>query len=131
MGILWTVYPITEEMKEYLDSEEVEYPDCPSNFPTDEEVHLALNRLKKVKVRSSTADPDKGWGALIESETHPEDSWANLQVDILESDPSLRSIWFEKGHEELIIGFLKKLSRTCGPQVLLADCGGAPQVINA
>jgi hypothetical protein len=131
MGILWTVYPITEEMKEYLESEGVEYPEVSSTFPNDEQIKQALNELEGVNIEISSSDPSKGWGAFISSTSAPEQIWANLQVDILEDDKSLRSIWFEKGDENLIIAFLKKLSKTCGPQSLMADAGGPPQVINA
>ena len=131
MGILWTVYPITEEMKEYLKSEGVEYPEMSSTFPNDEQLKQALNELDGVNIEISSSDPNKGWGAFISSSSSPEKIWANLQVDILESDHALRSIWFEKGDENLIISFLRQLSKSCGPQSLMADAGGPPQVINA
>ncbi|MDH5232662.1 MAG: hypothetical protein OEY38_21600 [Gammaproteobacteria bacterium] len=131
MGILWTVYPITKEMKEHLESEGVEYPEVSSTFPNDEQIKQALNELEGVNIEISSSDPSKGWGAFISSTSSPEDIWANLQVDILENDQSRRSIWFEKGDENLIIYFLKQLSKKCGPQTLMADAGGPPQVINA
>lgn len=129
MGIFWTVYPLNEQMKEYLDSEDVSYPDVPSRFPKDEELHEALSELKGYKITKSQGGD--GWGAFIESEDGSGKVWANLQVEILEDDNSLRSIWFEKGHEELIIEFLKNLSKSCGPQALIADAGGLPEVIGA
>jgi hypothetical protein len=131
MGILWTVYPVTDEMKEYLESENVPYPNSLSNFPTDEQIKLALSQLEDFDIQYSTSNPEKGWGAFIQATKDSENLWANLQVDVKENSQYLRNIWFEKGNEEVIKLFLKYLSKSCGAQVLLADVGGPPEVINA
>jgi hypothetical protein len=131
MGILWTVWPTDDQMKEWLDSEGVEYPKSVSRFPKGIEVKEVLNNLEGYTVQIFDNGIGNTWQADIHSTAKPEEIWTLLNISEYSGDDEPQEIWFEKGHEELIKLVLKKISEICGPQVLIADAGGEPQVINA
>jgi hypothetical protein len=130
MGILWTVWPTDDKMKEWLDSEDIEYPQEPSRFPKGKEVKEVLNNLVGYKVKIYDNGIGNTWQADIHSEVKLEE-WTLLNISEYSGDEESQEIWFEKGHEDLIKLILKRLSEICGPLVLIDDAGCEPQVINA
>ncbi len=131
MGILWTTYPLSDEMKEWLDSEGVAYPDAPSRFPTGFEVKDALQQLDNLSIKITDNGLGKHWFAWIESRTEPEEFWTLLTISAYTGDNEPQEIWFEKGHEDLIKTVLRCICAKCGPLVLIADVGSEPEVIHA
>lgn len=131
MGILWTVFSVNDEMKEWLDSEGVEYPDHSSRFPKGKEVKEVLRNLEGYEIEIIDNGIGNNWQAWINSKIEPEKYWTLLNISKYSGDEELQEIWFEKGHDELIKLVLQKLNYYCGPLVLIADTGDPPEVINA
>ncbi len=131
MGILWTTYPLTDEMKEWLDSEGVEYPNTPSRFPTGSEIRNALKQLQGLNVEITDNGIGGPWQAWIESKSEPEEFWTLLNISVYSGDDEPQEIWFEKGNESTIKSVLQSICSNCGPLVLIADVGGEPEVIYA
>ena len=42
MGVIWTVWPLDDEMRDWLVEEGVEVPDADSRFPTGSEIKQTL-----------------------------------------------------------------------------------------
>ena len=131
MGILWTVYPLIDEMKKWLDSEGVTYPNSGSRFPTGSEVKEALAQMNGVKIIITDNGLGAFWQAWIESESSPKELWTNLNISKYSGDGELQEIWFERGHDSLIKLVLKNICQKCGPLVLIPDTGDLPEVVNA
>jgi len=131
MGILWTVWPTTDEMKEWLTSEGVEYPAQVSRLPKGKEIKSVLESLDGYKVEIKENGVGNSWQAWIESTSNPEEYWTLLNITEYSGDDEYQEPWFEKGHEILIKLILSKLSTYCGPLVIIPDTGGTPEVINA
>lgn len=129
MGILWTVWPLDDDMKSYLDEEGINHPEAPSRFPTGHEIKEALKNIEGYNISYYDNGVGQSWQASIESATNPEDSWTLLNVSEYSGDNEPQQLWFEKGDENLIKLILRSLSLNCGPLTLIADCGGPPQVI--
>jgi hypothetical protein len=131
MGILWTVWPLDDDMSSWLDDQEVAYPRAPSRFPTGAEIKAVTSGLRAHNVKVNDNGLHAPWQALITQKgdaTDPE--WAVLTVSDYSGDDLPQQLYFEKGHESLIIEILKRLVSSCGPLVLIDDAGGEPSVIS-
>lgn len=131
MGVLWTTYPLDDEMKEWLDSVEVPYPQVSSRFPKGSEVKNAVSRLDEYNVKILDNGVGHSWQASVESKENPEEFWTLLNITEYTGDEEFQEPWFEKGHEELIKVVLREICKECGPMVLIPDTGDTPEVINA
>lgn len=131
MGVLWTTYPLSGEMMEWLDSLEVSYPKTPSRFPTGKEVKDAISELQGVNVTIRDNGVGAAWQAWLESESKPEEFWTLLNITNFSGDNEQQEIWFEKGHDQLIKQVLSVICKKCGPLVLIPDTGGDPEVVSA
>jgi hypothetical protein len=133
-GILWTVWPLDERMKEWLNQTGVEYPSTPSRFPTGKEIKEVIGKSQSpgFNVRVNDCGVGKRWQALIVSELGGDiGGWANLIIDRFSGDDQEQELWFEKGSESLNILMLKRLAQKCGLLVPIADAGGDPQIVTA
>ena len=128
MAIMWTVWPLDGEMTEWLTTQDIEFPDVPSRFPTGSEIKRTLDSLD-VKVRYHNNGLGKIWSALIERGDESNSTWATLIIDEYAGDDQPQHLYFEKGDETLIRMLLKRLAAYSGPLVLLDDAGDQPRVI--
>jgi hypothetical protein len=130
MGILWTVWPLDVEMRSWLDEQEVAYPQTPSRFPTGTEIKAVVSGLTLHSVEVNDNGLHGPWQALITQKSNNLDpEWALLTISKFSGDDLPQQLWFEKGHEGLIVEILRRLTLSCGPLVLIADVGGVPSVI--
>jgi len=132
MGIMWVVWPLDGDMTSYLDSQEIDYPEVPSRFPTGREIQEALQHLNGYDVEINDNGLSATWQAMItQSGEVAEPEWALLNISCHSGDDQPQKLIFEKGYEELIKKVLRLLVPRCGPLVLIDDAGGEPQVILA
>jgi hypothetical protein len=130
MGVLWTVWPLDDEMKSWLDEMEVEYPLNPSRFPTGAEIKEVLSGLDEYDVEINDNGPDSAWQAMIAHKKDGEKGpWTLLNINEYTGDAEQQELWFEKGWPELIELVLGRLAAKCGPLVLIPDTGGDPTVV--
>jgi len=129
MGILYTVWPLDSQMKEWLTSQGIAFPEGSSRWPTKQEIRNALGSLRGFKVRYTENGPNARWDATIES-PDVEDLWTLLHANPEAASDSTTHIDFEKGEPGLIVAILRDLSSATGPLVLMADVGGPPLVVS-
>lgn len=129
MGVLWTVWPLDEQMQAWLGEQGIEFPDKPSRFPTGGEIKAVLEAFP-----GAAEITDNGIGgaysAFLTLGAADDEMWTLLQITSFTGDEEPQELWFEKGHEQLIADVLRKLTPACGPLVLIADVGDPPQVID-
>jgi hypothetical protein len=132
MGVLWTVWPVDDGMREWLDEQQIAYPDKPSRFPTGAEIKSALALLGDYDIELTDNGLGAPWQAsIVHKEGGDGGPWTLLNVSSYSGDDLPQELWFDKGWESLITEILKHLSVACGPLVLIADAGGEPMVIAA
>jgi hypothetical protein len=132
MGILWTVWPLDDGMREWLDEQQVSYPDKPSRLPTGAEIKSVLALLGDYDIELTDHGLGAPWQAsIVHKEGGDAGQWTLLNISNYSGDDLPQELWFEKGWESLITDILKHLSAGCGPLVLIPDTGGEPTVIAA
>lgn len=132
MGILWTVWPLDDGMREWLDDQNVVYPDRPSRFPTGSEIKSVLATLSNHDIEINDNGLGVPWQASIIHKTGGDNApWTLLNISAYSGDDLSQELWFEKGWESLITEILQQLSVACGPLVLIADTGNEPVVVDA
>ena len=132
MGNMWIVWPLDEQMTNYLDSLDIDYPKVHSRFPTGLEIKDALSELSGYDIEITDNGLSATWQAMIiQSGTHPEPEWALLNISRYTGDSLEQELIFEKGYETLITHVLRLLVPKCGPLALICDAGGEPEVIVA
>jgi hypothetical protein len=130
VGILWTVWPLDEGMREWLDEQCIAYPERPSRFPTGAEIKSVLAMLTSYDVEITDNGLEEHWQAfIVHKEGGDSSPWTRLNVSNYSGDHLPQQLSFEKGWESLITEILQHLSVACGPLVLIADTGGEPTVI--
>jgi len=130
MGILWTVWPLDGEMCSWLDEQEVAYPRTPSRFPTGIEIKAVISGLTAYSVKVNDNGLNAPWQALLTQKGNDIDpEWAVLTISDFSGDDLPQQLYFEKGHESLIVEILRRLAASTGPLVLIDDAGSEPSVI--
>ena len=119
-------------MTSYLDSQEIDYPEVPSRFPTGREIQEGLRGLVGYDFEINDNGLSAIWQAMItQAGAAGKLETALLEITCYSGDDQPQKLIFEKGDEELIKKLLRLLIPRCGPLVLIDDAGGAPQVILA
>lgn len=130
MGVLYMVWPVDSEMRQWLGSQAIDAPETDSRWPSKQEVLTALNRLQGFQINVTDNGPDARWDAFVECPA-VKDLWTLLQAKPRDGSDDVTEITFEKGHVALIVAVLRDLVRTTGPLVLMTDSGDDPLIIRA
>lgn len=128
MGILYTVWPLDEQAKDWLTSQEIEFPISTSRWPTRAEIERTLGELRGFKVRFTLNGPGNRWDADID-DGQEDGNRTLLHAEPKGNDDSCTEISFEKGEPTLIVAILRALAATTGPFMLLPDVGCPPLVV--
>jgi hypothetical protein len=131
MSAMYSVFPLSAEIKLWLDEMSVEYPrSADGRNPQLAEIQAAFAQLKGYSVKESGAELGAAWQAFIQNtEETEENSWALLNILRLVDGPN--EFYFEKGWPDLIVNITHLISRFSGPLVLICDSGGLPLVVSA
>ena len=129
MGVMWTVWPLDRDMRNYMASEGIEFPDLPSRFPTGRETRSAVAALSGYVVESREPKVGKSWQAIIRTEDWDEDRWAILEVSEYSGDCEEQKIRFEKGRLAVMFPLLQTLAKSTGPLLLIPDDAGEMFII--
>lgn len=130
MGVFWMVWPLDQQMKEWLEETGVSYPKRPSRWPKGREIKAVLASLCDFDVIVNDNGVGGVWQATIVAKPEGNSSeWTLLNVDQYTGDDEEQNFWFEKGWESLITRILTQLSAYSGPLVLIDDVGGDATVI--
>jgi len=131
MGVLWTVWPLDEKMKSWLDETGVPYPQTSSRWPKGSEIKAVVASLGEFDVEVSDNGIGGTWRASIVSRKGgDEGEWTLLNISRYSGDDEEQELWFEKGWESLITRILGLLAVHSGPLVLIPDTGDDPAVIS-
>jgi hypothetical protein len=132
MGVLWTVWPLDNEMRQWLDETGVPYPAKASRFPTGAEIKAALDDLTEHQVEITDNGIGGSWQAFVTHKCGPDEhEWTLLNVSEFSGDEHPQKLWFEKGWPSLIVLILERLTPKSGPLVLIPDTGETPSVIDS
>ncbi len=133
MGVLWTVWPLDDEMTGWLDRLEIDYPKVASRFPTGAEIKAVLADLDEFETDITDNGLGSMWQVYVSAKMLPpgDGAWTVLNITEYSGDDREQNLCFEKGWEELILLILSKLSEECGPLVLVPDTGEDPSIIYA
>jgi hypothetical protein len=132
MGVIYSVFTLTQEIREWLASEGIDVPQSTvaSRYPTPNEISATLNSMSDISVEYTIPNPGGTWQALMSTKPDPDNGpWTLINISEYKSDSIPQPLWFEKGWDDLIINILKKLSLTTGPLVLYPDTGDVPVVV--
>ncbi len=131
MGVLWTVLPLDNEIKSWLEELGLAYPGGSSRLPTGQEVKEVISSLKEFDIEIIDNGIGAHWQAAIVSKLGGRnDEWTLLNINEYSGDNEEQKLWFDKGSERLITQILEELSRKTGPLVLIADTEGDPLIIS-
>ena len=129
MGILYRVWPLDDQMREWLASQDISAPSGQSRWPTSAEIRDVLRDLRHFRVSYTENGRGAPWDADIQS-FHAEDLRTLLHAQPEEGNDEVTKFGFEKGEPLLIVAILRALSARTGPLALMADVGGPPLVIS-
>jgi hypothetical protein len=133
MGVLYVVFPLDQQMAEYLRSIEVKLPRADSwgRNPTLEQVRAVCAALPDMQVEISSSR--QWWHASFRGRADRQiEAWADLHVSDFNGNESLpHSICFEKGWPCLMLRIVHALSAYCGTLVVVPDTGCAPIAVSA
>jgi hypothetical protein len=129
MGILYTVWPLDSQAREWLQSQNIAFPATPSRWPTRGEVRAVLEDLKGFKVKYTENGPGRRWDAFL-SDGEDDGNWTLLQAEPQGDNDDVTQIHFEKGEPTLIVAVLRALAAVTGPFMLLPDIGCPPMVVS-
>ena len=131
MGVLRIVIPLDARCAEWLDSEGISHPETSSSNrrPTPREVSGVLRDLPGYNA-TITTDSDSGeWHATIQACDPADPSWTVLRISDYRDDDSPHDLCFHKGYPEVVLLVVERLTRFCGPLVVVNDTGSSPVVI--
>jgi hypothetical protein len=130
MGVLWTVWPLDEQMTDWLSNQNIAFPDLASRFPTGREIRAVLS-VFPATVEIVENGIGGAFSATVYEGAAGDERWTVLQITHYTGDDEPQELWFEKGHESLIKDIMARLAMSCGPLTLIADVGDPPQIILA
>lgn len=130
MGVLWTVWPLNEEMKSWLDESGVPYPKLPSRWPKGSEIKEVVASLDDFDIQVNDNGIGAAWQASIVAKKGGDSGeWTLLNIREYTGDDKEQELCFEKGWESLITKVLELLTVHSGPLVLIPDSGAEPTVV--
>ena len=131
MGVLYTVMPPSQEVADWLDESGLHVSvDTSSRSPTISEIRETLNSLEGFAVEYTDNGIGSSWQAMVTTIADPESGgWTLLNITRRAKPEESQEIWFEKGHPELIVEIVSRLSMRCGTLIVIPDTGCPPLVI--
>ena len=130
MGVLYAVFPVAGEVKDWVVSEEIEHPaGLTGRLPTPAEVRRAALGIEGIEVEEFGPHPSGDWQISLAALQGESDRWTLINATGCRSDNEPCEIGFEKGSPDLIVEVLHRLSGDTGPLFLVADTGDPGVVV--
>jgi hypothetical protein len=126
MGVFYHFVPLDDEMAALLDEMGAAVSDWHgrSRNPTPAEVRKACGTLPGYKTHFNVK-PKPHWQAVIDGVAGRDATILNMD-SFKEAEDKPHTIWFEKGSPALILEITKRLSKGCGPLVVMPASGDVP-----
>jgi hypothetical protein len=130
VGVLYSAFPINDEVREWLADEGISAPKLDGRAPTPNEIKAALETLDDQAVSYNIGQGV--WQAQIDDESSPETGpWTLLNVlEFTDVDEPCR-FYFEKGWPELIVKVVHRIAQISGPIAIVPDTGCPPAVVDS
>jgi hypothetical protein len=128
MGVMYSVFPLRGEMREWLQNQGVDLPAEDGRNPLPNELVHVLRSLEGYELEESGFSVGAPWTGLVKHKQDPE-SGGWLCANIINLAEGENEFYFEKGSPELILEALARLAFTVGPLVLITDSGDEPLVV--
>ena len=130
MGVLYSAFPVTGEVREWLAEEGHAVPQANGSAPTPNQLQTALETLTDQSVSFNISEGV--WQAQIDDLKSPEDGpWTMINVLKYTSPDEPCEYYFEKGWPELIIKVAHRIAQQCGPIAIVPDTGCPAAVVEA
>lgn len=130
MGVLYSAFPVTGEVREWLAEEGHPVPAADGTQPTPRQLQTALQTLADQNVSFNISEGV--WQAQIDDLKSPKDGpWTMINVLEYTSSDEPCEFYFEKGWPELIIKVAHRIAQQCGPIAIVPDTGCPPAVVTA
>ena len=128
MGVTYFVFPIDQEFFDWLKSMDIEIPDNweTSRYPTPNEVFEIIKSFKNMKIDYNQEMSDLKITMRDPKNLHSLDHLMFRIRDFTGEDQALKvphKIEFHGGAKEIFVDVLEKLSKYCGPLVLVDEDG--------
>lgn len=124
--------PPTQEVADWLHESGIAVSvDTSSRDPNISEIRETLDSLEGFSVEYTDNGIGSPWQAMITSiDDADSGGWTLMNISSCAEPEQPQEIWFEKGHPELIVEILSRLSLRCGTFVAIPDTGCRPLVIS-
>ena len=130
MGVLYSAFPVSGEVREWLADEGHVVPQSNGFPPTPNQLQTALETLTEQNVSINISEGV--WQAQIDDLKSPEDGpWTMINVREYSSPNEPCEYYFEKGWPELIIKIAHRIAQLCGPIAIVPDTGCPATVVSA
>jgi hypothetical protein len=133
MGVSYHIFPMDEDVREWLESDYGQKPNSFGSAPTPHQLVIALKSLSDQLVEFNIRPGV--WQATISDRIAPETGpWAALSVlgyEGEESDDEPCEFYFQKGFPSLIVKIVHRISQCCGSFAIVPDTGCPPAIVEA
>ena len=131
MGVLRFVRPLDADCAEWLDREGIAHPASSAldRRPTPREVAEVLRDLPGFAATITASSESGEWDAMIEACDPADPSWTVLRIRNYGDDDAPHDLCFHKGFAEVVLLVVERLTRFCGPLVVVNDTGSPPIVV--
>lgn len=131
MGTLYSPIPLNDEARDWLATEGFAAPDSDGRCPTPNELIATLDALEDQTVDYNISS--NNWQAQIDDRQSPKTGpWTLLNVRNYNDNPNAPcDFYFAKGWPELVVRIVFRISKTCGPYLVVPDTDCHPVVIHA
>lgn len=136
MGVSYFPYPAGREgIAAWLEENGLPLPEGAdrSRLPTVAEIRRVLEALPDYQVEYHVTTGEHGcWEADVSwAEAPDRGPWTNLQVLNFTADESVPAeLCFSRGSPEVVVLILERISRLCGPFVLVDDSAMVPLIVS-
>ena len=130
MGILYTVWPLGSDIREFLEDHDIHAPESQSRWPTSVELRSVLASFSAFDLDLYENGPGEKWGSFITEPT--ENGWSTLlHAEPDGGDDDSVHFSFEKGDPALIIAVVREIAKHTGPLVVIEDAGSTPVLVES
>lgn len=139
MGVLYNVFPLSPDIVEWLDANQIAHPQAigETRNPTPGELRKVLQSLTgihieyDVRLEYDLSANIGTYGAFITTDDTGETPWTQVNVSDYAGEHQPHHIWFDKGWPSLILRILIKLTALTGPLLLVPDTRERPVVVTS
>ncbi len=130
MSVLYSTFPINDDVRKWLTEEGLPTPATDGRAPTPNEIKKALETLDDQAVSYNISEGV--WQAQIDDLDSPTTGpWTMLNVlEFKDSDEPCK-FYFAKGWPELIVKVVHRIAQISGPIAIVPDTGCPPAVVES